>query len=58
MLFPWRYYYQIDPRSQFDMTPDGERFLVISTTTGSVNASRMIVVQNWFEELKQRVPVD
>jgi hypothetical protein len=52
----WRYYSAVDPRSQFDMTADGERFLVISTTSGNVDTARMIPVQNWFEELKSRVP--
>jgi len=37
--------------SNFDVTADGERFLVTTPTTPRIN-----VVLNWFEELKERVP--
>jgi hypothetical protein len=43
---------------QFDMTTDGERFIVISDLTGSIDGGRMILVQNWFEELERLVPTD
>ena len=55
-LFDWQYYLQIDPRSQYDMTADGERFLVISATAGAVEGGRMILVQNWFGELERLAP--
>ena len=57
-LFPWRYYFQVDVRSQYDVTADGERFLVIGQTTGTVESGRMILVQNWSEELKRLVPAE
>jgi len=57
-LFPWRYYFQVGVRSQYDVTADGERFLVIGQTTGAVASGRMILVQNWFEELERIVPAD
>ena len=50
-------------RSNFDVTADGQRFLV--TTYASVGGDvsdpvpatpRIVVILNWFEELKQRVP--
>jgi len=45
----------------FDITPDGKRFIVELTpdqTPGSQPVSQQInVVLNWFEDLKQRVPV-
>jgi len=45
----------------YDVARDGQRFLMIKENAGSSdgNASpaSMIVVQNWLEELKQRVPV-
>jgi Tol biopolymer transport system component len=47
------------PRPQYDVTADGQRFLMLAPapgTSGSVPRPRMIVVQNWFEELKARVP--
>lgn len=55
-LFPWRYYFEIDPRSQYDMTADGERFLVISNTGGDAGDARMILVQNWSAELERLAP--
>ena len=47
------------PRPQYDVTPDGKRFLMLAPTPrpeGSQNRSRLVVVQNWFEELKRLVP--
>jgi len=41
----------------WDISPDGKRFLMIKHS-GSAEIPRNInVVVNWFEELKQRVPV-
>ena len=43
----------------YDVAPDG-RFLIIRAVgegAAEGTASNLIVVQNWFEELKQRVPV-
>ena len=42
----------------YDIAPDG-RFLIIRSgqpEAGGGTASNMIVVQNWFEELKRLVP--
>jgi serine/threonine-protein kinase len=48
------------PRS-FDISPDGQRFLVIKDATNdqssTATTASMVVVVNWLEELKQRVPV-
>jgi Tol biopolymer transport system component len=45
---------------QYDVSPDGNRFLVLLPPTPGERASRptqqVNVVLNWFEELKQRVP--
>ena len=45
----------------FDITPDGERFLMVlpagETDSGERARPHINIVQNWFEELKQRVPV-
>jgi eukaryotic-like serine/threonine-protein kinase len=49
------------PRAQFDVTPDGQRFLMlrpVSPDHTSPTLPRIIVVQNWFEELKARVPTN
>ncbi len=41
--------------SNYDITPDGQRFLMVQG--GDANLTQLNVVLNWFEELKQRVPV-
>jgi len=40
---------------QFAMTRDGQRFLIMKPLTSATGVSLMIVL-NWKEELKQRVP--
>jgi len=41
----------------YDVTRDGQRFLMVKQRDRAlIVASQMILVQNWFEELKQRVP--
>jgi serine/threonine-protein kinase len=40
----------------YDIAPDGSRFAVIKPQR-SRGSTQFIVVENWFEELKQRVPV-
>jgi len=40
----------------WDISPDGKRFLMVTGTAAEVPRKINIVV-NWFEELKQRVPV-
>jgi serine/threonine-protein kinase len=41
----------------YDVTPDGKRFLMIKMESGaSATASSIVVVLNWFEELKRAVP--
>ena len=48
----------------YDVAPDGQRFLFAKPVGGATNdeggsiPSRIIVVQNWTEELKRRVPVN
>jgi len=47
------------PRPQYDVTADGQRFLMLAPTSGtdpSVSRPRIVVVQNWFEEVKRLVP--
>jgi hypothetical protein len=41
----------------FDVAPDGRRFLMIKEGGGDEAAPQnLVVVQNWFEELKRLVP--
>jgi serine/threonine-protein kinase len=47
------------PRAQYDVTSDGQRFLMLAPGPGTdASAARphFVVVENWFEELKRRVP--
>jgi Tol biopolymer transport system component len=43
---------------RFDVAADGERLLMARLDTGLAVQNRVIVVQNWVEELKRLVPVD
>ncbi len=40
----------------YDVAPDGERFIVVQGVERGRN--EVVVVQNWFEELKRLVPTD
>ncbi len=39
---------------QYDVTPDGQRFVMIRNRAGD-SAGELIVVENFFEELKAKV---
>ena len=45
----------------YDITPDGERFLMVfpadETDSGEAARPQINIILNWFEELKERVPV-
>ena len=43
------------PRAQYDVTADGQRFLMLETDT--MSRPEINVVLNWFKELTARVPV-
>ena len=47
------------PRSfpDYDVSPDGQRFLMLKPAEDQQATSQIIVVQNWIEELKQKVPL-
>ena len=46
--------YWTDPRS-YDVTADGERFLMLKLPSGGARA-RVNIVTDWFDELKTKVP--
>jgi len=51
--------YMTEPlRRNYDIHPDGKRFLMIKKVEEEeeVPITELIVVENWFEELKRRVP--
>jgi hypothetical protein len=41
--------------ANFDVSPDGRRFIMIKPAATAATSS-LVVVQNWTEELKRRVP--
>jgi len=53
LLFEGRYG-SLGARADYDVTPDGERFLMIKDSYQQV--TQINVVLNWFEELKRLVP--
>jgi Tol biopolymer transport system component/tRNA A-37 threonylcarbamoyl transferase component Bud32 len=57
MLFEGRYELAPFPSTNYDVSPDGQRFLMLKPTDQAQAAPTQInVVLNWFEELKQKVP--
>ena len=51
-------YAEPNPSRHYDVSADGQRFLMLkASATGDPNATpvSMVVVEHWFEELKQRV---
>ncbi|MHC4432238.1 MAG: protein kinase domain-containing protein [Planctomycetota bacterium] len=44
------------PRN-YDIHPDGKRFLMIKRSQEDVPITELIVVENWFEELKRLAPI-
>ncbi len=44
--------------ANFDIAPDGDRFLVLKSETleAGTGATELVVVENWFEELKRLAP--
>jgi serine/threonine-protein kinase len=57
-LFEGRYFAAL-AGTTYDVTPDGQRFLMIKPSSNArmINP-RIIVVDNWLEELRRRVPAE
>ena len=51
-------YYSSAPRTTYDVTADGQRFLMITAADAAATGHDVVLVENWFEELKRRVPTD
>ncbi len=49
--------YHLGVNSNWDVSPDGDRFLMVKRVEAT-DETPIIVVQNWFEELTRLVPVD
>ena len=57
VLFEGRYNTTATNAANYDVTADGQRFLMIQPAAETPTATSQIqVVLNWFEELKRRVP--
>jgi serine/threonine-protein kinase len=59
MLFEGEYFAVQFPLTSaaYDVTADGQRFLMVKETQAPTAVTQINVVLNWFEELKRRVPV-
>ena len=58
MLFEGPYLPTTDSAPYYDVSPDGQRFLMLKPVESQTSAPTQInVVLNWFEELKRKVPV-
>ena len=62
-LFSFSSYAVLGPVRPFDLAPDGDRFIfrksgTAEQTSGDDPFNGLIFVDNWFEELKARVPTD
>jgi Tol biopolymer transport system component len=53
MLFQGQYVTLANSTPNYDVSPDGQKFLMLKST---VQPAQINVVVNWFEELKQKVP--
>jgi hypothetical protein len=42
----------------YDISRDGERFLMIRHVAGASASPKIIIVENWFEELNQLAPTE
>ena len=46
------------PARNHDVTPDGQRFLFVQEKeTSAPKLTQIVLVQNWFEELRRRAPI-
>ena len=59
MLFEGRYEHAAVPSTDYAVSPDGQRFLMLKSSESAQAAPTQInVVLNWFEELKRKVPTE
>jgi len=56
MLFQGAYETSLVKRLCYDVSPDGQRFLMVKPTVQTAAPTQIVVVQNWFDELKRLVP--
>ena len=60
VLFAGDYFFDSTNRPSYDVSPDGERFLMIKNLDGDATSfskeTSLAVVENWFEELNRLAP--
>jgi Tol biopolymer transport system component len=56
MLFEGQYASAPFPTTNYDVSPDAQRFLMIKPSEQEAATTQINIVLNWFEELKQKVP--
>jgi hypothetical protein len=56
VLFEGQYEPTLFTNPNYDVSPDGKRFLMLKPSESAEAATQINVVLNWFEELKRRVP--
>ncbi len=56
--FALEFYPTSDSFGLYDVTPDGQRFVMIDASESDPPPIELVLVQNWAEELKRLVPVD
>jgi Tol biopolymer transport system component len=56
MLFEGQYVPAPGASPNYDVSPDGQRFLMLKPIEQAAGPTQINVVLNWFEELKRRVP--
>jgi len=58
LVFEGRYERLPWEATNYDVSPDGQQFLMIQDSGQDESATRINVILNWFEELKRLVPTD
>ncbi len=56
VLFVGHYVPSLLTNTNYDVSPNGQRFVMIKEDEQAATATQINVVLNWFEELKQKVP--
>ena len=57
-LFEGQFYTSGDGNTNYDVAPDGQRFVMIKDSAEQQESGQINVVLNWFEELKRLVPTN
>ena len=56
VLFEGEYEGPLASRPNFDISPDGKRFLMLQAVDHGQSSAEIKIVSNWFDEIKRRIP--